>query len=83
MGPTCASGSSSFQQQLEAVGLVVESGTVQSAVPIGSCGVQVTPGDVWSGRKERNREVRGQCQGRKRRGEEGGGVGEEQGKGSV
>lgn len=37
-----ASGCSPFQQQLEAVGLVVEGSTVHSAVPVSSFGIQVT-----------------------------------------
>lgn len=50
--PTCASRSSPFQQQLEAVSLVVESSPVQSAVSVSSLGVQVTSGGGGSGRKE-------------------------------
>lgn len=73
MSPTCANRSSPFQQQLEAVGLVVESSAVQSTVPISSLGVQVTAREVWSGRREGDRQVRGQCQGKKRQ-ERGGGA---------
>lgn len=52
MSPTWANRSSPFQQQLEAVRLVVESSVVEGTVPISSLGIEVTAGEVWSGRKE-------------------------------
>lgn len=46
---------------------------MQSTVPISSLGIQVTAGEVWSGRKEREWTGEGSMSGGKRgRGEEGG-----------
>lgn len=56
--PTCAKRSSPFQQQLEAVRLVVESSPVQSAVPISSLGIQVTSVGGRQGGRKGNRQGR-------------------------
>lgn len=65
--PTCANRSSPFQQQLEAVGLVVESGAVHSTVPVRSLGVQMTSGGGGSGRKEGQQTGEGSKSGERRR----------------
>lgn len=57
--PTCASRSSPFQQQLEAVSLVVESSPVQSAVSVSSLGVQVTSGGGGQRGRKGNRQGKG------------------------
>lgn len=44
--PTCGHRGSPFQQQLEAVELVVEGSTVKGAVAISSLGIQVTTAGV-------------------------------------
>lgn len=68
--PTCTNRSSPFQQQLEAVRLVVESSIVQSAVAVCSLGIQVTSVGGGSGRKEGEWTGEGvKVRGKKREGE--------------